>query len=32
MKKLMEQINKKYCECPNCNGWGIVEEKDNEEI
>lgn len=25
LSELMEQINKKYCECPNCKGWGIVE-------
>ena len=24
---LMEEINKKYCECPHCKGWGIIEEK-----
>ena len=22
---LMSQINKKYCECPTCKGWGVVE-------
>lgn len=32
LEDLMKQINKKYCECPNCKGWGIVEEKDDEEI
>lgn len=25
LSELMEQINKKYCECPTCKGWGIVE-------
>ena len=26
LKNLMNEINKKYCECPNCQGWGVVEE------
>lgn len=25
LSDLMTQINKKYCECPHCKGWGIVE-------
>lgn len=25
LSELMAQINKKYCECPACKGWGIVE-------
>lgn len=25
LSELMSQINKKYCECPTCKGWGIVE-------
>lgn len=25
LTELMSQINKKYCECPTCKGWGIVE-------
>lgn len=25
LSELMKQINKKYCECPNCKGWGVVE-------
>lgn len=25
--ELMTTINKKYCECPQCQGWGIVEVK-----
>ena len=27
LEELMSQINKKYCECPTCKGWGIVEEE-----
>ena len=27
LSELMQQINKKYCECPTCKGWGIVEEE-----
>ena len=27
LDELMEQINKKYCECPHCKGWGIIEEE-----
>lgn len=27
LDELMQTINKKYCECPNCQGWGIVEVK-----
>ena len=27
LDELMKQINKKYCECPTCKGWGIVEEE-----
>ena len=27
LSDLMTQINKKYCECPTCKGWGIVEEE-----
>lgn len=22
--KLMQEINVKYCECPNCKGWGVI--------
>ena len=25
LSELMTQINKKYCECPTCKGWGIIE-------
>ena len=25
LTELMTQINKKYCECPTCKGWGIIE-------
>lgn len=25
LDELMKTINKNYCECPNCDGWGIVE-------
>ena len=25
LTELMSQINKKYCECPTCKGWGIIE-------
>lgn len=25
LSELMKQINKNYCECPSCKGWGIVE-------
>lgn len=25
LSELMAQINKRYCECPTCKGWGIVE-------
>lgn len=25
LDELMKEINKKYCECPNCKGWGVVE-------
>ncbi len=28
LSELMKQINKNYCECPNCKGWGIVEVKE----
>lgn len=27
LSELMKQINKKYCECPSCKGWGVIEEK-----
>jgi len=27
LNELMTTINKKYCECPHCQGWGIVEVK-----
>lgn len=27
LSELIQQINKKYCECPTCKGWGIVEEE-----
>ncbi len=27
LSELIKQINKKYCECPTCKGWGIVEEE-----
>ena len=25
LTELISQINKKYCECPTCKGWGIIE-------
>lgn len=25
LKELMANINKNYCECPHCKGWGVVE-------
>lgn len=25
LEELMASINKNYCECPNCKGWGVVE-------
>lgn len=25
LEELMASINKEYCECPNCKGWGVVE-------
>lgn len=25
LDELMKSINKNYCECPNCKGWGVVE-------
>jgi hypothetical protein len=28
LSELMKQINKNYCECPNCKGWGIVEVEE----
>jgi hypothetical protein len=28
LNELMDRINKKYCECPQCRGWGIVEVED----
>ena len=28
LEELMNQINIKYCECPQCKGWGVVEVKD----
>lgn len=28
LSELMKEINKNYCECPNCKGWGIVEVKE----
>ena len=28
LSELMKHINKNYCECPNCKGWGIVEVKE----
>ena len=31
LSELMKQINKNYCECPNCKGWGIVEVEDGKE-
>lgn len=27
LEEIMKEINKKYCECPTCQGWGYVEEK-----
>lgn len=26
LEDVLKNINKKYCECPNCSGWGIIEE------
>lgn len=26
LKELMASINKNFCECPKCKGWGVVEE------
>ena len=28
---LMKEINKNYCECPNCKGWGVVEVTEDGE-
>ncbi|WP_288682255.1 hypothetical protein [uncultured Eubacterium sp.] len=28
LSELMKQINKKYCECSNCKGWGVVEVEE----
>lgn len=28
LSELTKQINKNYCECPNCKGWGIVEVEE----
>lgn len=28
LDELMASINKKYCECTNCKGWGVVEVED----
>ena len=28
LSELMKEINKNYCECPNCKGWGIVEVEE----
>src|SRR5574344_525345 len=28
LEELMKTINKNYCECPKCNGWGIVEVEE----
>lgn len=25
LDEIMQNINKKYCECPQCQGWGVVE-------
>lgn len=25
LEELMKVINKEFCECPNCKGWGVVE-------
>lgn len=27
LEEIMKNINKKYCECPQCQGWGVVEVK-----
>lgn len=32
LDKLMSTINKNYCECPNCKGWGIVEVENESKI
>ena len=31
LSDLMKQINKKYCECPNCKGWGVIEVENNDK-
>lgn len=28
LEELINRVNKKYCECPHCKGWGIVEVED----
>jgi hypothetical protein len=32
LEELIKTINIKYCECPNCKGWGIVEVADENKI
>jgi hypothetical protein len=32
LEELMKTINIKYCECPNCKGWGIVEAEVENKI
>ena len=34
LDNLMSIINVPYCECPHCQGWGLIKEEDlkNEEI
>ena len=30
LKKLIKEINSKWCECPRCKGFGILEDVENE--
>ena len=34
LDNLMSIINVPYCECPHCQGWGLIKEEDlkNEEV